>query len=165
MPRRKSTQRRRSTSSRRSYSSRSSLGTALRRPTVQIGVLIVVALLVFLIASLGGEQASNADKLPAFVSVDEAYQMYQEGTFVLDVRTPEEWNEFHAPDTTLIPLDQLAARVNELPKDQPIVVICRSGNRSQSGRDILLQAGFDATSVNGGLNEWRATGYPVVSGP
>ena len=165
MPRRKSTQRRRSTSSRRSYSSRSSLGTALRRPTVQIGVLIVVALLVFLIASLGGEQASNADGLPAFVSVDEAYQMYQEGTFVLDVRTPEEWNEFHAPDTTLIPLDQLAARVNELPKDQPIVVICRSGNRSQSGRDILLQAGFDATSVNGGLNEWRATGYPVVSGP
>lgn len=165
MPRRKSTQRRRSTSSRRSYSSRSSLGAALRRPTVQIGVLIVVALLVFLIASLGGEQASNADGLPAFVSVDEAYQMYQEGTFVLDVRTPEEWNEFHAPDTTLIPLDQLAARVNELPKDQPIVVICRSGNRSQSGRDILLQAGFDATSVNGGLNEWRATGYPVVSGP
>jgi len=132
---------------------------------VQIGVLIVVALLVFLIASLGGEQASNAYKLPAFVSVDEAYQMYQEGTFVLDVRTSEEWNEFHAPDTTLIPLDQLAARVNELPKDQPIVVICRSGNRSQSGRDILLQAGFDATSVNGGLNEWRATGYPVVSGP
>ena len=165
MPRRKSTQRRRSTSSRRSYSSRSSLGAALRRPTVQIGVLIVVALLVFLIASLGGEQASNADGLPAFVSVDEAYQMYQEGTFVLDVRTPEEWNEFHAPDTTLIPLDQLAARVNELPKDQPIVVICRSGNRSQTGRDILLQAGFDATSVNGGLNEWRATGYPVVSGP
>lgn len=165
MPRRKSTQRRRSTSSRRSYSSHSSLGAALRRPTVQIGVLIVVALLVFLIASLGGEQASNADGLPAFVSVDEAYQMYQEGTFVLDVRTPEEWNEFHAPDTTLIPLDQLAARVNELPKDQPIVVICRSGNRSQSGRDILLQAGFDATSVNGGLNEWRATGYPVVSGP
>jgi len=132
---------------------------------VQIGVLIVVALLVFLIASLGGEQASNADGLPAFVSVDEAYQMYNEGTFVLDVRTPEEWNEFHAPDTTLIPLDQLAARVNELPKDQPIVVICRSGNRSQTGRDILLQAGFDATSVNGGLNEWRATGYPVVSGP
>ena len=165
MPRRKSTQRRRSTSSPRSYSSRSSLGSVLRRPTVQIGVLIVVALLVFLIASLGGEQVSNAEKLPAFISVDEAYQMYQEGTFVLDVRTPEEWNEFHAPDTTLIPLDQLAARVNELPKDQPIVVICRSGNRSQTGRDILLQAGFDATSVNGGLNEWRATGYPVVSGP
>ena len=65
----------------------------------------------------------------------------------MDVRTQEEWNEFHAPNTTLIPLDELASRVNELPKDQPIVVVCRSGNRSQTGRDILLQAGFNATSM------------------
>ena len=120
MPRRKSTRRRRS----RSYSSRSSLGATLRRPTVQIGLLVVIALIVFLIASLGGEQGGNASGLPASVSVDEAYQMYQDGTFVLDVRTPEEWNEFHAPDTTLIPLDELASRVDELPKDQPIVVVC-----------------------------------------
>ncbi len=157
MPRRKSSR------SRRSYSSRSSLGTALRRPIVQVGILIVIGLIVFLIASLGGEQASG--KLPAFVSVDEAHQMYEEGTFVLDIRTPEEWNEYHAPNTTLIPLDELAARVNELPKDQPILVVCRSGNRSQEGRDILLQAGLNATSMNGGLNEWRDSGYPVVSGP
>lgn len=161
MPRRKSTRRRRS----RSYSSRSSLGATLRRPSVQIGILLLVALAVFLIASLGGESSSNAGGLPASVSVDEAHQMYEEGTFVLDVRTPEEWNEFHAPDTTLIPLDELASRVDELPKDQPIVVVCRSGNRSQAGRDILLQAGLDATSVNGGLTAWRDSGYPVVSGP
>jgi len=159
MPRRKSTRRR------RNYGPRSSLGTALRRPSVQIGILLVVALAVFLIASLGGEQVSNAGSLPAFVSVEEAHQMYEDGTFVLDVRTPEEWNEFHAPNTTLIPLDELASRVDELPKDQPIVVVCRSGNRSQAGRDILLQAGFDATSMNGGLNEWRSKGYAVVSGP
>jgi rhodanese-related sulfurtransferase len=132
---------------------------------VQIGILIAVGILVFLIASLGGEQVSSAGSLPAFVSVDEAYQMYQDGTFVLDVRTREEWNEFHAPNTTLIPLDELAARVNELPMDQPILVVCRSGNRSQAGRDILLQAGFDATSMNSGLNEWRSKGYAVVSGP
>jgi rhodanese-related sulfurtransferase len=148
-----------------SYSSRSSLGAALRRPTVQVAILIAVGLIVFLIASLGGEQASGTGTLPATVSVDEAYQMYQEGTFVLDVRTPEEWNEFHAPNTTLIPLDELASRVNELPKDRPIVVVCRSGNRSQAGRDILLQAGINATSMIGGLNEWRASGHPVVSGP
>ncbi|MBN1453793.1 MAG: rhodanese-like domain-containing protein [Anaerolineales bacterium] len=159
MPRRKSSR------SRRSYSSRSSLGTALRRPVVQIGILAVVAVIIFLIASLGGEQSSSASELPAFVSVDEAYQMYQDGTFVLDVRTPEEWNEYHAPNTTLIPLEELASRVNELPKDRPILVVCRSGNRSQAGRDILLQAGFDATSMNGGLNEWRDKGYAVVSGP
>jgi rhodanese-related sulfurtransferase len=161
MPKRKSTRRNRS----RSYNSRSSLGATLRRPVVQVGILIAVGLIIFLIASLGGEQAGSTGTMPSFVSVDEAYQMYREGTFVLDVRTPEEWNEFHAPNTTLIPLDELAARVNELPKDQPILVVCRSGNRSQAARDILLQAGFDATSMNGGLTDWRAKGYTVVSGP
>jgi len=165
MPRKKSSQRRSNSSRSKSNRSSSSLSRTMRRPIVQIGILVVAAIIIFLIASAGGEQANTTAGLPAFVSVDEAYQMYEEGTFVLDVRTPEEWNEFHAPDTTLIPLDELAARVNELPKDQPIVVICRSGNRSQTGRDILLQAGFDATSVNGGLNEWRDTGHPVVSGP
>ena len=159
MPKRKSSRRR------RNYSSRSSLGTALRRPIVQIGILVAVAIVIFLIASMGGEQSSNAGTLPASVSVDEAHQMYTDGTFVLDVRTPEEWNEFHVPNTTLIPLDELTARVNELPKDQPILVVCRSGNRSQTGRDILLQAGFNAISMDGGLNAWRESGYPVVSGP
>jgi rhodanese-related sulfurtransferase len=161
MPKRKSTRRSRA----RSYSARSSLSATLRRPVVQVGILIAIGLIIFLIASLGGEQASSTGSLPASVSVEDAYQMYQEGTFVLDVRTPEEWNEFHAPNTTLIPLDELASRVDELPRDQPILVVCRSGNRSQTGRDILMQAGFEATSMNGGLNEWRTNGYSVVSGP
>ncbi len=104
MPKRKSTYRR------RSYRSRSSLSTTLRKPIVQVGILVVVGLIIFLIASLGNEQANKAGVLPASISVDKAYQMYQDGTFVLDVRTPEEWNDFHAPNTTLIPLDELANR-------------------------------------------------------
>jgi rhodanese-related sulfurtransferase len=161
MPRRRS--------SRRSSRSQPGLGRYLRKPGVQLGILIIVGILIFLIATLGGEQANVAtpktESLPALVDVDEAHQMYQEGTFVLDVRTSEEWKEFHAPDTTLIPLDELPGRLNELPVDQPILVVCRSGNRSQAGRDILLQAGFNATSMRGGLNQWRENGYPVVSGP
>ena len=106
--------------------------------------------------------AESAAALPAEISVDEAYQKYQEGTFLLDVRTPEEWDEFHAPDTTLIPLDELEMRLDELPKGEEIVVVCRSGNRSQAGRDILLSNGFEqATSMAGGLNAWREAGYPV----
>jgi rhodanese-related sulfurtransferase len=96
------------------------------------------------------------------ISVDEAYQEYQAGTFFLDVREPEEWNEYHIPNTTLIPLGELSARVNELPQDQPIVVVCRSGNRSQEGRDILLDAGFeDVVSMEGGVSTWRSLGYPT----
>jgi rhodanese-related sulfurtransferase len=87
--------------------------------------------------------------------------MYQQGAFVLDVRTQQEWDEYHAPNTTLIPLDQLQSRLGELPKDEQIVVVCRSGNRSQQGRDILLSAGFQATSMAGGLKDWSAKGYPI----
>lgn len=133
------------------------------KPSVQISILLVVALIIFIILqSGGGSGGATATSLAPQISVDEAYSMYQNGAFVLDVRTVEEWNEFHAPNTTLIPLDQLAARVNEVPRDREIVVVCRSGNRSQQGRDILLNAGFEnVTSMTGGLNEWRSLGYPI----
>jgi rhodanese-related sulfurtransferase len=96
------------------------------------------------------------------ISVDEAYELYQDGVYFLDVRTPQEWDEFHAPNTTLIPLDELEYRLTELPEGEPIVVVCRSGNRSQVGRDILRANGFEeTTSVAGGLREWMESGYPV----
>jgi rhodanese-related sulfurtransferase len=134
----------------------------LRRPVVQLALVALVAFAVYLIALGGGGGSSG---LPAEVSVDEGYQMYQSGVFVLDVRTQQEWDEYHAPNTTLIPLDQLQSRLDELPKDREILVVCRSGNRSQQGRDILRSAGFDAASMSGGLKEWYAQGYPVEGVP
>lgn len=112
----------------------------------------------------------NSPKQPADfqieVTVAEAYEKYQEGVFFLDVRTPEEWADYHIPNTTLIPLDELESRLDELPRDQEIVVVCRSGNRSQEGRDILLSARLLPTSsMVGGINEWRSAGYPIVTGP
>ncbi|MBM3144019.1 MAG: rhodanese-like domain-containing protein [Chloroflexi bacterium] len=105
---------------------------------------------------------SSFQSIPGEISIDEAYRKYQEGAFVLDVRTQEEWAEYHATNTTLIPLDELPSRLDEVPRDQEIVVICRSGNRSQVGRDILLEAGFeDVTSAAGGLKAWSAAGYPI----
>jgi rhodanese-related sulfurtransferase len=81
---------------------------------------------------------------------------------VLDVRQPEEWDQVHIPGTTLIPLGELESRLSEVPKDKEVVVVCRSGNRSQQGRDILLNAGFEqVTSMTGGLNDWRSSGYPT----
>lgn len=135
------------------------LSSFLRKPTGQVTVIAVLALVIYLIASSvrGGGSAG----LASTVSADEAYQMYQNGTFVLDVRTQAEWDDYHVPNTTLIPLDELPNRLSELPKDQEIVVICHSGNRSQQGRDILLNAGFNATSMTGGILAWYDKGYPV----
>ena len=139
------------------------LTSLFRRPSTQIAVLAIVGLIIYLILQAGGGNNNNTSvSLPNEISVSEAFTKYQSGAFVLDVRTVEEWNEFHVPNTTLIPLDQLVSRLNEIPRDKEIVVVCSSGNRSQQGRDILLNAGYtQVTSMQGGLAEWRASGYPV----
>ena len=141
-----------------------SFTSAFRTPKSQMAVLAVAALVIVLLVLWSNYRRNNnpSTALPAEISVSEAYNKYQNGAYVLDVRTQEEWNDFHAPNTTLIPLDQLPAHLNELPRDQEIVIVCRSGNRSQQARDILLNAGFQqVASMQGGLNEWRASGYPV----
>jgi rhodanese-related sulfurtransferase len=96
------------------------------------------------------------------VSVAEAALMQADGAFVLDVREPSEWASGHIPGATLIPLGQLASRLDEVPRDRGVVVVCRTGNRSAQGRDILLGAGYQAvTSMSGGMSAWIAQGRPV----
>jgi rhodanese-related sulfurtransferase len=127
---------------------------------------VALIVLVAVVWSVAGGNSKAVSALPSEISVSEALTKRESGAFILDVRQPDEWNEAHIPDSTLIPLDQLPNRINELPKDQEIVVVCRSGNRSAQGRDILLEAGFtNVTSMAGGLNQWKTAGYPTVSGP
>ncbi len=156
---------RRKTTRKSSLNTRSGLSAALRKPAVQFGMIAAVALIIYLVASAGGG-AVTADILPREVSVAQAYELYQqEDVFVLDVREQFEWNEYHAPNVTLIPLGGLSSRLNEVPKDKKIVVVCRSGNRSQEARDILLAAGYNATSMAGGMLDWYASGFPTVGAP
>jgi phage shock protein E len=129
--------------------------------------LLLALLAISSVSIVGCSAATAADPetaitFPAEISVDETYEKYQDGVFLLDVRTQPEWDEYHAPNTTLIPLDELERRLDELPENEEIVVVCRSGNRSQAGRDILRNNGFDqSTSMAGGLNAWRTAGYPI----
>lgn len=112
--------------------------------------------------------ATATETLPPEISVTEAAALRDEGDGVLaiDVREPHEWVESHIPGATLIPLGELAARVDEIPRDRTIVVVCRSGNRSARGRDILLAAGFrQVANMAGGIIQWKAAGFPTVSGP
>jgi len=101
--------------------------------------------------------------IPAELTVNQAYSMYREGAFFLDVRTPAEWNKMHIPNTNLIPLDELSLRLKEVPKEREIVVVCRSGNRSLKARNLLKRAGYiNVTSMVGGIREWLLAGHPVV---
>ncbi len=129
-------------------------------------VLGVVALLV----SYGVYQqiafANRHSQTIPEINAQQAYEKYQQGAFILDVRQPDEWNQGHIANATLIPLDQLPQRVSELPRDREIVVVCRSGNRSREGTLILLENGFkQVSSMAGGVIDWSARGYPLVQGP
>jgi len=115
---------------------------------------------------LMSRNTTTASSMPLEISAQEAVAKQKAGAFILDVREPDEWNTVHIAGATLIPLGELDSRLNELPKDKEIVVVCHSGNRSAKGRDILLNNGFtQVTSMAGGMNQWQAAGYPTVSGP
>ncbi len=128
-------------------------------------VFAMITLSLFLTMSLAGcaESTVATDEYPEEINIQTAYKKYKKGALLLDVRTPAEWEVLHAPNSTLIPLDELVERVDELPQDAEIIVICRSGNRSLVARDILVDFGFKKTSsVAGGFNDWSAAEYPIV---
>jgi rhodanese-related sulfurtransferase len=148
-------------SSRRERASRNSFSAYMRRPMVQISVVVVIVLIVVLIATLSGGGSKTA-VTRSEISVQDAYQKYQQGVFVLDVRRQDEWDAYHVVNTTRILLDELPDRLNELPRDKEIVIICHSGNRSGQALDILLKAGFtQVSSMKGGLIAWNQAGYPL----
>ena len=71
--------------------------------------------------------------------------------FLLDVRNPEELAVEHVPGAVNIPLPALRARLGDLPRDREILVICRSGQRAYYATRILLQNGFNARNLSGGM--------------
>lgn len=74
---------------------------------------------------------------------------------LLDVREPHEVHISKIENSTLIPLDDLPSRLDELDKEQEIVVMCRSGARSAKACNLLMESGFDQVSnLKGGINEW-----------
>lgn len=104
--------------------------------------------------------------MPDSISVQEASEQFANGAYLLDVREQSEWNEGHVDGAVLIPLGELSSRISELPTDQDVLIICRSGNRSGQARDLLRSAGMmNTTSVSGGMNAWIAAGLPLVTGP
>lgn len=135
---------------------------------VRLGALLVVTAALLLSACSAGSTAKaspTATVSPAAISPAEAYVKFQQGVFFLDVRTQPEWDQFHIKGSTLIPLEELQARLNELPKGREIVVVCLTGQRSQRGAAILQQAGFPQVSyVSGGYQAWMTAGYPVETG-
>jgi len=96
------------------------------------------------------------------IDVHEARALVDTGEmFILDVRTVPEYDAGHLINSTLIPLSELSDRLDEIPKDEPLLVYCRSGRRSTTAAGILEENGFCVIyDVDGGFNDWVAAGYP-----
>ena len=86
-----------------------------------------------------------------------------EGGWMLDVREDDEWDAGHVPGATHIPLGQLGQRTAEIPADQTVYVICRSGHRSGRATQALDGAGWKAVNVAGGMQQWAAQGRPMIT--
>lgn len=83
---------------------------------------------------------------------------------LLDVREPAEWNAGHAPGAVHLPLGRLAsgAKLPAGARNKPVVVVCRSGNRSRTAAEILTGRGVEAVDVTGGMKAWAREGLPVA---
>jgi rhodanese-related sulfurtransferase len=92
-----------------------------------------------------------------------ARELVAQGALLVDVRDGWEWAAGRAPGARQVPLDELAARLGELPGDRTVVVMCRSGNRSAHATAMLRGAGVDAVNLTGGLRAWSAVGLPLVT--
>ncbi|MFC3820948.1 rhodanese-like domain-containing protein [Planomonospora venezuelensis] len=83
--------------------------------------------------------------------------------FLLDVREDDEWHAGHAPAAVHIPLGELQTRVEEIPKDATVYVVCRVGGRSAHAAAWLNHVGYDAVNVGGGMQSWAFAGRAMVS--
>lgn len=142
----------------------------MNKKLLLIAGIVIVLLSVFAAAAFRPEAVAAEDEmpltLPAEVTVEEAAQLREEGAFILDVREPVEWEAGHIPDATLIPLGEVPDRLAEIPQDQPVVVVCRSGNRSAQATQFLRQSGYGlVTSMGGGMNQWAAANFDIELGP
>jgi len=82
---------------------------------------------------------------------------------IVDVRQPVETRGGSVPGAVLIPLTEFGRRLDELPRDRPILTICRSGHRSPVAARQLKRAGYDVTDVAGGTMAWERAGLPIVA--
>ena len=145
---------------------------------------ILVALLI-IATSIAGAAPKNGCTVTGYdnVTACQAKSILEDkGVFLLDVRTPAEYNYSHIEGATLISLKNLPAhdpvnlpddqllpnRIKELPenKNTKIVVYCYTGKRGGTASQMIADAGYKRVyNIQGGLTEWVNAGYPVVIDP
>jgi len=120
--------------------------------------IIVMSVLFFCVLSLAvAASRTGAEESVPEITVPELKALMEKNPALLiyDVRTPEEYNEGHIKDATLIPLAELPGRYTEIPTNKKLVVYCLAGRRSAKAVAFLREHGYDqAVSLAGGYRAW-----------
>ena len=95
------------------------------------------------------------------VSVQDAKQLVDSGSQVIDVRTDVEFEAGHIPGARHIALADVQRESSALDKEKPVLLYCRSGNRSGPAADAFAASGWDAHSIEGGLIAWSEGGLEL----
>lgn len=135
---------------------------------MKIAVLIAMTLMVFGACQSAASKKTDSGvaDVPSAVkevtpaeaqaAVSKAYSQF------IDVRTPEEYSGGHAARAVNIPLDILPTSLDRLEKNEPVYLICQSGNRSKKAAEILKNAGFNnVLNVSGGTAAWQSARLPM----
>ena len=93
----------------------------------------------------------------------EAKELVEQGAMMIDVRELSEWNHGHAPGALHLPMSIISEHLHKVPKDEDVVVCCRSGSRSSAVVSFLSNNGYKVLNMRGGMAAWHAHGLPVVN--
>ena len=132
--------------------------------SVIIFLLVFGANLLGCAAPVAGVADADVGDLPANLSVYDVSQVMAHNDVVLiDVREDYEYSAGHIDGAELIPLGQIPDRINEIPNNVPVILVCRSGNRSGQAYDYLSKQGFDNVhNMLDGMVAWSEAGFEIV---
>jgi len=134
--------------------------------------LLLIAAAAFTSGCSNAQTEKKAGPILKDVSNEEFQQLMTslEGALLLDVRTPEEWNEGHLDGAAHADYwgDEKAFEeaMNSIPRDRPVLVYCAGGGRSGLTAKELIAAGHqEVYNLEDGISGWERDGLPVVTGP
>ncbi|WP_462188146.1 MULTISPECIES: rhodanese-like domain-containing protein [unclassified Frankia] len=106
----------------------------------------------------------STDQIPAVGVAELPVELSADGApLMVDVREPDEWSAGHIAGALHIPMRELAARLDEVPREREVVVVCRSGGRSAAVTNYLRQGGWQVRNLTDGMLSWQAHSRPMVN--
>ncbi len=124
-------------------------------------ILLVISLVLVPLAFAGAADTSGVD-----TDYSEIMKLQSEDAanlYLLDVRTPGEFSRGHIPGSVLIPMNQIQANLEQIPRDKKIIVICATGARSGAVTDFMARQGYPwVKNYARGIMDWARRGLPIA---